>query len=45
MERAKDKKSVVVGFYGGEPLLEFALIQKVVDYIERNYSEKRSVTE
>lgn len=41
MERAKDKNSVVIGFYGGEPLLEFELIKRVVSYVEENYSEKK----
>ncbi|HOT06715.1 MAG TPA: radical SAM protein [Methanotrichaceae archaeon] len=26
-----------IGFYGGEPLLNFKLIEKCVDYIEQNY--------
>nr|WP_237076397.1 MULTISPECIES: radical SAM protein [unclassified Neglectibacter] len=41
MERAKDKNSVVIGFYGGEPLLEFELIKRVVSYVEENYGEKK----
>jgi len=28
---------IYVGFYGGEPLLNFPLIKQIVDYIERNW--------
>lgn len=41
MEHARERDSVVIGFYGGEPLLEFDLIQKVVSYVESNYGEKK----
>lgn len=29
----------IIGFYGGEPLLEFELIKKTVDYIKRLFNE------
>lgn len=35
-----DSKRVNVGFYGGEPLLEFPLIQRVVEYSEERFSGK-----
>ena len=31
--RIRDSKSVSVGFYGGEPLLEFGLIKRCIEYI------------
>lgn len=34
--RSSDLKKVAVGFYGGEPLLEFELIQDIVEYVNRN---------
>lgn len=41
MEHCKDKESVVIGFYGGEPLLEFELIKRVVSYVKEYYGEKK----
>jgi len=38
---SSDKEEVILGFYGGEPLLEFDLIRKVIDYAEKNYPGKR----
>lgn len=35
-----DSKRVNVGFYGGEPLMEFQLIQRVVEYSEERFSGK-----
>jgi len=32
-------RKAVVGFYGGEPLINFNLIKKCVEYINENYSE------
>lgn len=29
------EQSITVGFYGGEPLLNFPLIEKIVDYVKR----------
>lgn len=34
----KGKK--VIGFYGGEPLLNFELIKKIINYIDNYYKEK-----
>jgi len=31
---------IQIGFYGGEPMLEFPLIQKIVDYANNKYFEK-----
>lgn len=36
-----DSPQVDIGFYGGEPLLEFSLIKKVVDYSERRLLGKK----
>jgi uncharacterized protein len=35
-----DSSHVDIGFYGGEPLLEFPLIKEVVDYSERQFFGK-----
>lgn len=32
LENARDSKRLNIGFYGGEPLLEFELIKKCIDY-------------
>ena len=37
---SRDINKVNIGFYGGEPLLEFDLIKKIVEYIETNYYGK-----
>lgn len=34
-ERVRDSKEVTIAFYGGEPLLEYELIQKVIEYSEK----------
>jgi len=39
-EHSVDSKRVNVGFYGGEPLLEFPLIQRVVEYCMDRFSGK-----
>jgi CLI_3235-class bacteriocin maturation radical SAM enzyme len=36
-----DTETVNIGFYGGEPLLEFELIKKLVDYVKSEYKEKK----
>lgn len=36
-----DSDSVDLGFYGGEPLLEFDLIKSCVEYVKSNYPEKK----
>lgn len=40
MSHSKRLQKVMVGFYGGEPLLAIGLIQQVIAYIEENYPEK-----
>ena len=40
LERTIDSPSVDLGFYGGEPLLEFELIQKLVAYFETKFQGK-----
>jgi uncharacterized protein len=37
MARSREVKSLSVGFYGGEPLLEIDLIKDCVDYINETY--------
>lgn len=32
IEHSRESDSVSIGFYGGEPLLEFELIRKCVEY-------------
>jgi uncharacterized protein len=39
-DHSVDTSRVDIGFYGGEPLLEFPLIKKVVDYSERRFFGK-----
>ncbi len=34
IEHSRDSDAVTIGFYGGEPLLEFELIKKCIDYAE-----------
>lgn len=36
-------KDLVIGFYGGEPLVEFDLIKKCISYIEAHNSEKKEI--
>lgn len=38
MEHSLESKEVTVGFYGGEPFLEFNLIKSVITYCKENYS-------
>lgn len=40
MKHSVDVDDVTVGFYGGEPLLEFELIKDVVEYVEKEYPER-----
>lgn len=40
-EHSTESTNVAIGFYGGEPLLEFKLIQKCVDYINSIYEGKQ----
>lgn len=39
-KHSSDRSSVTIGFYGGEPLLEFDLIKKTVEYAENLLSGK-----
>lgn len=39
-ERCGNQQQVSIGFYGGEPLLEFPLIQEVTEYAERKLYAK-----
>lgn len=40
IEHSRNSSRLVLGFYGGEPLLEFPLIQKCVEYIEARVEDK-----
>lgn len=40
MEHSIDSPSVTISFYGGEPLLEFELIKKCVDYVSKTVEGK-----
>lgn len=35
IEHSKKRHKIYIGFYGGEPLLEFSLIKKCIEYIEK----------
>lgn len=37
----KGKDTLIIGFYGGEPLLEFEKIKYIVSVLENNYSDLR----
>lgn len=41
VNHAADRDYLIIGFYGGEPLLEFQLIQDVIQYTEENHSGKK----
>lgn len=40
MSHSSEVSKSTIGFYGGEPLLEFSLIKKVVSYVEEYYPER-----
>lgn len=40
MERSSAVESPIIGFYGGEPFLEFELIKKVVNYVNDAYADR-----
>ena len=40
-EHSVDSPEVNVGFYGGEPLLEFALIKRIVAYAKKTFDGKK----
>jgi uncharacterized protein len=37
LERTGDSKRVTIGFYGGEPLMNFTLMKKIVEKVNREY--------
>jgi uncharacterized protein len=41
INRCLDREEISVSFYGGEPLLEFELIKKCIDYVEREAEGKK----
>jgi len=36
IDHSSDLKNIFVGFYGGEPLLEFNLIKNIIEYVNEN---------
>lgn len=42
-EHSKDSEEVYLSFYGGEPLLNFALIKQSVEYAERIFDTKKVI--
>ena len=40
-EKSKDSNEVCVSFYGGEPLLNYSLIKKIVEYADSIFLSKR----
>lgn len=42
MNRSTDSDAISVSFYGGEPLLEFELIKKCIDYVESKAEGKKA---
>ncbi|ASA25344.1 Cys-rich peptide radical SAM maturase CcpM [Paenibacillus donghaensis] len=43
IDRSGETNQLGIGFYGGEPLLQFSLIKKTVSYILENYPEREYV--
>lgn len=41
LEHSIESPEVVIGFYGGEPLLEFKLIKQCVQYVNKNVEGKK----
>ena len=41
--RSVDSTNITISFYGGEPLLEFELIKKVVEYSKKMFSGKKLI--
>lgn len=39
-DRSKESEQIVVGFYGGEPLLEFGFVKGIVEYSEQLFDGK-----
>ena len=42
-ERSIDRNEIAISFYGGEPLLEYELIKKIVDYSKRIFEGKKLI--
>lgn len=40
-EHSIDSDVITIGFYGGEPLLEYSLIQKVISYSDKRFAGKQ----
>ena len=40
-DHSKDSDTILIGFYGGEPLLNYSLIKKVVEYANSRFETKR----
>lgn len=40
MKRNLMVEKPAIGFYGGEPLLQFELIRRIVDYVKQNYADR-----
>ena len=40
LEHSRDSERVSIGFYGGEPLLEFKLIKKIIEYSDKAFDGK-----
>lgn len=43
IDRSKYSRELTIGFYGGEPLLQFELIKEIVEYTEKKASGKQVV--
>lgn len=41
LERSSGVEEVTIGFYGGEPILEFDLIKQVIDHVEKHYPARK----
>ena len=41
LERSSGVEEVTIGFYGGEPVLEFDLIKQVIDHVEKHYPARK----
>jgi uncharacterized protein len=41
LAHSSETREPCIGFYGGEPLLHFALIRAVVEYVEQKYPDRR----
>lgn len=39
IEKNKDKKTIIIDFFGGEPFLEFELIKQIYEWTKENYHD------